>query len=185
MGIFRIKNNKVEIDPVLLTISEFKAIWDRDEHKDKIIANQELLYVYFMSEQKKDSNPYVDYPESSKSTSIIKDHVHVENWVPDPLITLAITKNIDFQIKGNANLRFLNSLKGLMKKITEKYENIDVDERDDKGKPIYKDTELINAASKAEAMVTALEALEQKIIREDVTKKGKGQKNITASHFEV
>ncbi len=184
MSIFTIKDNKVIIDPILLLIPEWKTIWDRDSTKDKSVAHQELLYVYFMSEQKKDKNPYIDYPEVSKSTSIIKGHIKINNWIPDPVIVKAIEKNIEFQTKGNANLRFLNSIKGILTKLTNKFESIDVDERDDKGKPVYKFSEIMAASAKAKDMITTIESLEEKILREDLTKKGRGQKNIKASEFE-
>lgn len=184
MSIFKIKDNKVIIEPTLLLIPEWKAIWDRDTNRDKTIAEKELLYIYFMSEQKKDKNPYIDYPDSTKSTSIIKGHVNIEGWTPDPLVKLAIAKNIEFQIKGNANLRFLNSIKRVMAEITSKFEKIDVDERDEKGKPIYKFAEIMGASAKAKDMITTIEALEEKVLREDLTKTNRGKKNITASDFE-
>lgn len=184
MSIFLVKDNKVIIDPILLIIPEWKIIWDRDTTKDKSVAHQELLYVYFMSEQKKDKNPYIDYPETNKSSSIIKGHIKIINWIPDPIVVKAIDKNIEFQTKGNANLRFLNSIKGILTKLTNKFESIDVDERDDKGKPVYKFSEIMAASAKAKDMITTIESLEEKILREDLTKKGRGQKNIKASEFE-
>lgn len=184
MGIFRIKDNKVIIDPILLTIPEFKSIWERDTTKDKSIAEQELLYTFFMSEQKKDSNPYIDYSESTKSESIIKDHVKIKDWKPDGLVIRAIEKNIEFQERGNGSLRMLNSLKKSRENLINFFNNLDIEQTDDKGKPIYKPAEILKAMKEAEGAISTIEALEEKVKREDITKKGRGQKNIKASEFE-
>lgn len=185
MSIFKIKDNKVIIDPILLVIPEFNAIWERDKSKDKTIAYQELIYVFFMSEQRKDKNPYIDYPANSKADNIIKSHVTIPNWIPDPLVQAAIEKNIEFQIKGNSALRFLNSIKRVMEELINKFESINVDERDEKGKPIYKFAEIIGASAKAKDMITTIEALEEKVLREDLTKKTKSKNNTQASDYEV
>jgi hypothetical protein len=185
MSIFKIKDNKVIIDPILLVIPEFKNIWERDKSKDKSIAYEELVYIYFMSEQRKDKNPYIDYPAESKSDSIVRGHITMTNWNPDTLVQAAINKNIEFQIRGNSALRFLNSIKRVMEELITKFENINVDERDEKGKPIYKFAEIIGASAKAKDMITTIEALEEKVLREDLTKKTKSKNNTQASDYEV
>jgi hypothetical protein len=185
MSIFKIKDNKVIIDPILLVIPEFKSIWDRDSTRDKATAYQELTYIYFMSEQRKDKNPYIDYPADSKASSIIRGHITIPNWNADSLVQAAIEKNIEFQIKGNSALRFLNSIKGVMEKLISKFESIDVDERDEKDKPIYKFADIMNATAKAKDMITTIEALEEKVLREDLTKKTKSKNNTQASDYEV
>jgi hypothetical protein len=184
VGIFKIRDNKVVIDPLLLLIPEWKEVWDRDTTKDKSVANQELLYIYFMSEQKRGLNPYIDYSEDTRSESIIKGHINIAKWVPDAIVKKAIEKNVELQVKGNASLRFLNSLKRVMQELTIKFEGMDIDERYYKGKPIYKFSEIIAASAKAKDMVTTIEALEEKVLKEDLNKKTKSKRDLTSSAFE-
>jgi hypothetical protein len=185
MNLFKREGNDVIFDPVALTIPEWRAIWDRDTTKDKEIAYQEIKYMYFMSEQLKEKNPYVDYTPGIKEKVIIKDHIRVPGWEADSLVKSAIKKYLDFQEETNGNLRLLNALVKTREKLTKFFNEIDVDERDEKtGKPIYKVGDIMKASKEAESMFTTIEKLDEKIRRESMKEK-KGKAATNASDFET
>lgn len=70
MKIFNIKDGELIIEPEILTIEEFKKIWDWDRAASKSYAMKELAVVYHMADM---NSPYANYPEDRRFELIRKD----------------------------------------------------------------------------------------------------------------
>lgn len=70
MKIFNVKDGELIIEPELLTIEEFKKIWDWDRAASKSYAMKELAVVYHMADM---NSPYANYPEDKRFELIRKD----------------------------------------------------------------------------------------------------------------
>lgn len=86
-------DGQVKFKPEILTISQFKALWDRDKTKTKDKAFKDLIYVYHMASNR---SIYSDWPEDKKEEAILQDVIVDKTWKSDKLIDEAIKKFGDF-----------------------------------------------------------------------------------------
>lgn len=89
MKVFDIQNNHVVVEPQVLTVPEFRAIWDRDTSDTKENAFNELAFVYHTCDA---NSPYSNYPEDKKVECVVMDMIKDKNWKPDKLIKAASKK---------------------------------------------------------------------------------------------
>lgn len=86
--LFRYEGYEVIIEPEAIMLAPFKAIYDRDKHKDKSLAKQELAFIYFMGDPRSDYQYLVD-PEV-RTQEIIKGLGMPKGWEPDEAIKRAL-----------------------------------------------------------------------------------------------
>jgi hypothetical protein len=70
MNIFNVKDGELIVEAELLTIPEFKKIWDWDRAASKSYAMKELSIVYHMADI---NSPYSSYPESKRFLALRDD----------------------------------------------------------------------------------------------------------------
>lgn len=157
---FELVGNKVVIPASSLTVPELKVLWSRDKDKKKNKAFQELSYVYHMSDPKSE---YSAYSQEHKEATIIKDHIKEAKWKPDKAVIEAIVKYKHLQ--ETPALRFLNSQYSFLDKVTERINNLDIDDLED-DKTI---TAMLNASEKASKLITMLPKLKEAVIKEQAT----------------
>jgi len=93
MELFDIEAGKVTLDPNILYIPEFKAIWDRDKTKDKPRATAEIAYVTYLCNFSS-KNPYNSYSDKDKEEKVRVDTIKKD---PDKLIKKAMDKYKEMQ----------------------------------------------------------------------------------------
>ena len=86
--LFKFEAYEVTIEPEAIMLVPFKTLYDRDKHKDKSMAKQELAYVYFFADPRSDYQYLVD-PEV-RSSEIIKGLGMPKGWKPDAAVQRAI-----------------------------------------------------------------------------------------------
>jgi|JI10StandDraft_1071094.scaffolds.fasta_scaffold70734_3 hypothetical protein len=124
MSIFQLENNVVKISPEVISIPEFKEIWDRDKSKEKGKAYKEIAYVYFMADYK---SPYTAYPPGEREDKIKSDFIRDESWVRDDKVNAAIKKYEELQ--QTPTLRLLMSAKFAAEKLSEFFRTQDPEHR--------------------------------------------------------
>ena len=130
--LFKYESYEVTVEPEALMLAPFKAIYDRDKHKDKSLAKQELAFIYFMADPRSDYQFLVD-PEV-RANEIIKGLGMPKGWRPDKVIERAITFYESFK-PMSAGL--LEDTRYMVNKLRQELRNMNFDERDDKGKPVH------------------------------------------------
>lgn len=88
-----IKDNIVVFKPEILTILQFKTIWDRDKTKTKDKAFKDLMYVYQMASKK---SVYSDYPSGEKEKAIKEDIILDKDYKASKEVLEAIKKFEEF-----------------------------------------------------------------------------------------
>lgn len=175
MSIFGFKDGKVAIEPLNLTIPEFKEIYDRDNSKDKSIAYIELCYVYHMSDFK---SPYNNYDAKDKDSKIRYDYIKDPKWNPDSLIITAISKYKE--INETPSLKLLKDSRKAIEKVRNYLSTVDLDELDAKGNKVNKITELSKAISDIGKMIESLDKIEERVKKEELNNtKVRGNKRIS------
>ena len=130
--LFKYEGYSVTVEPEAIMLAPFKAIWDRDKRKDKSMAMQELAYIYFMSDPRSDYQYLVD--EEVRKEEVIKGLGMPAKWKEDDVIKRALKFYESFK-PTSAGL--LEDTRIAVNKLRQLLRNIDLEETDDKGRPVY------------------------------------------------
>ena len=132
MRLFKYEGYRVVISEEAMMLKPFKKLWDRDTSPDKSNALNELAFVYFYTDPRSDYQ-YITIPED-RLKAIKEGEGLPENWQPDK----DVLKAVDFydSFKPMSAL-LLDDSRKMINKLRDYINNIDFNEKDDKGKPIY------------------------------------------------
>lgn len=130
--LFKFEGYTLSVEPEVLLLAPFKALWDRDKTSDKRKAMQEFGFIYFMGDPRSDYQYIVDEEERAKE--IIKGQGMPKSWKADKAVQRALEFYNSFK-PSSAGL--LEDTRVAINKLRELLRNIDLTQTDDKGKPIY------------------------------------------------
>lgn len=164
--VFNSSDNVAEInEPDVLLIREFAALWEPERNKCKEDptgklrkrAFRELTYIYLMLNWK---SPYSDYTEQERHQECLKDaNLTEEEWA-DPIFRAACRKYKEVQ-NSSRSLKLIKSAQGIVDKITDYFDTIDLTERDEiTGKPIFKTKDVMDEMKNVSKVVEELKTLE-------------------------
>lgn len=158
-------NSVVVNEPEVLLIKEFAALWNNDRNKTKgdpkgikkTRAYRELTYIWLMLDW---TSPYVDFDEQERHQECLKDAGLTEKEWNDPDFRAACRKYRELQNSSRA-LKLIKSAQGVVDKITDYFNNINIEERDPAtGKPIFKTKDVMAELSNVSNVVEQLKTLE-------------------------
>ncbi len=168
MELFQLNKNKVTPEAHTLLIKEFKAVWDRDKSKEKVLAIQELGYVFFKADYK---SMYLSTPPEDREEVIIIDVFgETSKWKPDQVVNDAVNKYKALQ--KTPTMRFLDAQQKALEELITYMETLDMSERDKSGKPIYKYKDVTSGMADSAKVAEALEKLQDRV-RQELSVQGK------------
>jgi hypothetical protein len=182
MRLLRYEGYKLTIEPEALTLVPFKKIWNRDRTINKDRAISELGYVYFMCDPRSDYQYLVDEEERSKA---IMEGEGLTNWKPDKLITEAMEFYSKF--KPTAAL-LLEDTRHAVDKLRKLLRDIDLDEKDDKGKPVYTLNTITATIKQVPGLAKDLDEAEKALaseMRNQGKMRGQGEKTIYEDGLDI
>lgn len=163
--VFNSSENEAEVnDPDILLIREFAALWEPERNKCKEDptgklrkrAYRELAYIYLMISWK---SPYADYVEQERHLECLKDaHLTEEEWA-DATFREACRKYKEIQ-NSSRSLKLIKSAQGVVDKVTDYFDAIDLFERKEDGTPIYKVKDVMTEMQNVSKIVEQLKTLE-------------------------
>jgi Xaa-Pro aminopeptidase len=162
MELFDFKDGVVIIHPAAYTLQPFKKIIDRDKSKNKKNAIEDLAFIYFYCDFKSDFNDILDNKE--KIEEIRKVCISREKWEVDEFLEQAINFYIERQETTSSKL--LQSTKHALAELDRFYKNLDFEEKDSNGKPIFDVTKIMSSLSNLGKTVQSLKDLEDIVRRE-------------------
>lgn len=166
MKIFNIRDYNIDIEPEVLTVSEFKVIWDKDKSKDKSLAYNTFRWIYYMGDA---ASPYANYPELQKQEYINLDCFKHKEYNPSKEVLAALSKYKE--ISETPIQRLYNSVKLKIDDISEYLTNTKVDED-----TLVSVLKVIESTSK---LVTQMANLQDAVNKEiHTTTKTRGNKDI-------
>lgn len=163
--LFDIVGGNVIMNPSILWIPEFKALWDRDRTKHKVKAVKEISYIVFLYSFK---SPYLAYSEKDRKIKILQDYFGGQEWEPDDVVKTAIKRYNELQ--ETATTRLLNASLRLCDKVTEYFDSIDFSEKDKMGKPIHTLNDVVKNMKDVGPVVKSLESLKDQVLKEQMDK---------------
>jgi len=173
------RNYNLEISPDTLVLGPFKDLIDRDKTKDKEIGKKELLYVYHMEDPRSDFSDIMD--EVYKIQQITTNIRFPKGWKEDKLVTTA--RKFYKERQETMSIRLYKACKIAVDKIEQFFTKFDIDERDEKGKPIFNISQINGVIKEIGTTIDNLEKLEQKVKR-DLSVKNNVRGSKTKSHYE-
>lgn len=164
--LFNNATNSVELNtPDLLLIKEFAELANKTRNKtktdpkgDKLSrAYREFTYIYLMLDW---ASPYADYAEQERHEECLKDAGLTEKEWNDPVFRAACRKYREMQNSSRV-LKLIKSAQGVIDKITDYFDTLDIQERDAvTGKPIFKTKDVMAELGNVSAIVEQLKTLE-------------------------
>ena len=131
MKLFKFEGYRVIIEPEALLLKPFRLIWERDKKETKEKAINELGFVYFFADPRSDYQYIIDSDDKDKA---IREGLDLIKWKPDKKIQEAITFYNSF--KSTSSL-LLEDTRIAVDKLRQILKDIDLNQLDDKGKPVY------------------------------------------------
>lgn len=108
MRLLTYEGYNLTIDPMLLTLKPFKALWIRDKTIKKERAISEIAYTYFMEDPRSDYQYIIDRDERSKA---IKEGEGLKStWQPDGTVKEAMKLYASFKTTSALLLEDIRAL---------------------------------------------------------------------------
>lgn len=161
MKLFKYEGYKVIISEEAFALKPFKVLWDRDKTKNKDKAIMELSYIYFMEDPRSDYQIYVDSEVRSKE--IIEGEGLGDKWTPDNKVLEAMEFYSRFK---PTSALLLEDTRAAVDKLRKKLRDIDLDEVDSNGKPVYTLNTITSTIKLVPSLVKDLSEAEKAIAAE-------------------
>lgn len=183
MKLFKYEGYKVVISEEAFALKVFRQIWNRDRSVNKDKAIMELGYIYFMTDPRSDYQYLVDEDERSKA--IIEGEGLPNGWKPDKVITEAMKFYSRF--KPTAAL-LLEDTRYAVDKLRKLLREIDLNQLDDKGKPIYTLNSITATIKQVPSLAKDLDEAEKALaseMRSEGKMRGQGEKTIFEDNLDL
>lgn len=154
------KNNKIEIEPRMLLIPEFKKIWEADMSKTKSKAMKEFAFIYFMGDYKSEYNIY----GIGKAEAVAGDIMNDEKYTPTKNVSLAIRKYESLQ--ETFSMRYLKSVRETMNSLMKFYDELRF-KSNQSNVSTYDPTLVTKALKEVEIILEKVEKWEKKVKEEE------------------
>lgn len=132
MKLFKYEGYRVVISEEAMMLKPFKKIWDRDKHDDKRDALNELAFIYFFADPRSDYQ-YITIPED-RIRAIKEGEGLPDKWEPDKDLLKAVEFYDSFK---PMSALLLDDSRKMINKLRDYINDIDFNEKDDKGRPVY------------------------------------------------
>lgn len=172
MKLFRYEGFQIVIAPEAYALKPFKVIWDRDTSKDKSVALQELAFVYFYADPRSDYMYLVN--DDERLDAIRLGEGLSSDWKPDKELDKAIEFYKSFK---PMSAMLLEDTYYMIDKLRHRMRNVDYDERDEKGKPIYTFESVTKTINQIPALIKTLgEAMDR--VNKEIIEQEKARGNV-------
>lgn len=159
--LFHNEGYQVEVEPEALLLAPFKVIYSRDKSKGKSLAMQELAYIYYMGDPRSDYQYIID--EEVRSKEIIKGLGMPDKWKPDVKVKHALEFYRSFK---PVSAGLLEDTRVAINKLREMLRSIDLNERDDKNKPVHTLSSITQTIKQIPALVKDLDEAERTLSKD-------------------
>lgn len=156
MRLFRYEGYQVKVAPEALLLKPFKTLWTRDRSRDKNKAQTEFAYIYFWADPRSEYQYIVDDEDRAKE---VKAGLGLPaKWKPDKAVQDAIALYSSFTTTAAL---LLQDTRYAVDKLRQLLRDINLDDKDKNGKPIYTLNVITSTIKQVPALVRDLDNAEQ------------------------
>jgi len=163
--LFEVNGQAVIPTTEIRLVEPFKTIWERDTTESKENALRDFAFIEFMTSKKK-SNPYAGYSDEERLKKLSLIYYKDENAEIDKLVEQGMAEVVRFQTEGSATYSYLVSLLNIADRIKHYFNTVDIDERDEKGKPIHTISNITRAIGDIDKVLQTLHTAQAKVEQE-------------------
>lgn len=169
MKLLKYEGYKVTIEPELLVLKPFKKLWERDKSKNKERAITELAFIYFFCDPRSDYQYITD--DEARKQAIKEGEGMKEDWEPDKILYDAMDYYSSFK---PTSALLLQDTRYAVDKLRNLLRNLDLNQVDDKGKPIYTLNTFTATIKQIPSLVKDLDEAERALAK-DIVEAGKAR----------
>lgn len=174
--LFKIEGYNVEITPEALLLKPFNDIWKADKSKDKNIATLTLAYIYYMEDPRSDYQYIID----RETRSIEVNKGLGTNIIENDLVARACELYRSFK---PISASLLEDTRFVVDKLRKELREMDFNERDEKGKPVYTLQSLTSTIKQIPALIKDLDSAE-KALTQDIMSESQARGSQTKALLE-
>lgn len=181
LKLFKYEGYKIVISEEAFALKPFRQIWQRDKSINKDRATMELGFIYFFCDPRSDYQYLVD--EDERMEAIKEGEGLSPNWHPDKIVIEAM--NFYTSFKPTAAL-LLKDTRFAVDKLRKLLREIDLNQTDDKGKPVYTLNTITATIKQIPSLVKDLDEAEKTLASEMKNTgkmRGQGEKTIFEDGF--
>lgn len=182
MRLFRYEGYQVKVSPEALLLKPFKSLWTRDRSRDKNKAQVEFAYIYFWADPRSEYQYIVDDDDRAAA---VKDGLGLSaKWKPDKAVLDAIDLYSSFTTTAAL---LLQDTRYAVDKLRQLLRDINLDDKDKNGKPIYTLNVITSTIKQVPALVRDLDNAEQFLneqLRETESARGNTEMGIMDSELD-
>jgi len=162
-----LKYEKGDIVPTAeaMAIPEFQAIRDKDTTMTKRVWLKELAYVYLMHCPCQENGYYLFDEDTRRERLKLDLFGKYSMWKPDDVIAKAEARYREI-LDNIPAVRMLRTFRKALDDADRFLKNLDLNERDKNGKPIWKPKDIYDALDKLDAAYTKLKKIEKDVYKE-------------------
>lgn len=156
------------VNPSLRYIDEFNKLIRRDrgsggdfDGRKKRQATKELAFIFHMCHH---SSPYQQYLEEERKERLGDDLFEDSDYEPDDEVVAAMKKFIE--LTRTPLSRLLDSAHTAVNRLSEYFNNVDLEQTDDKGQLVNKPRDVLASLSSLGKTVASLQQLEEQVAKE-------------------
>ena len=162
MKLLKYEGYTLTFEPEILALKVFKKLHQRDRTKDKSKFIQDLAFIYFFADPRSDYQIYTDEDERIKE---ITEGEGMSNFKIDKDLQSAIDYYKSF---NPTSALLLEDTRVAVDKLRYMLRNINLEEVDERGKPIYTLNTVVATIKQVPALVKDLDEAERTIAKEIV-----------------
>jgi len=155
----------------------YLKIIKRDRTRGRAKAAKELAFIYYMWHWE---SPYAAYEESLREEKIIEDIFPDEDWTPDDRVLDAC--RLYREQTENEYIRLLQAARTAANKLIDYFETTDLNERDERDRPIHTAKDMINNISKVGEVVEGIDKLKE-IIEKNQSKNSSNRAGVETNKY--
>lgn len=182
MNLFTMVDWKLTLDPQVWGLTPFRVLLERDKTKDKVVANAEMLFIWFYTDIKSD---YLFLGEKERAEEIKKNiHALPKDWKIDKEIEDAIafykkSSETIIQYLYKKAMRSAQDAADYMGETASLLRQLD-----NSGKPIYRIRDITGGLKDVKIIMRDLKEAEREVIKETEDNVGKSSGSQKFNLFE-
>ena len=169
MKLVRITNYKLEVEDELLLLKPFKELYKADKTKDKSKFFDFLTIVYYTYDPRSDYN-YITNEEERLKEVCVSNGLEVPKYTTKELECIELYRQLTTTISSS----LLKSTRIAIGKVQEFLENLDMYEKDEKGKPIFAINTVTSAIKQIPSLVKEVVEAE-KLVSKEIEEAGRAR----------
>jgi len=157
-------------------LSPFKKIWDEDKKEDKLSANLTLSFIYYMVDERSDFMHILDIDEREQA---IKEALQLPEKFNSRSENVVNAIDLYKKLSETTSTRLLQSTRLVLQKISTFLDDVDLNERDERKKPIHDIGKITGSVEKIPKLIRAINEIEKEVVKEKAMKAQSGTKDIS------